>query len=229
MLQISGQLDPETGMQVAARLRAQVERRFHSDTPEGCPVDPLAKQQYLMALAFIGLVLGNTASGKPAVNIHLAAVIDLETLQHGLHANSIIDLGHPDTILPVETLRRWACLAGIIPIVLNTDGVTVDMGRTARLATPEQRIARRAMFPTCFVDDCHVPFDQCDVHHIDPWQPIGQTDLINLRPACDRHHHCLHEGGWKLTVDAKTWIVTITLPDGSTKTCRPPRARAPAA
>ena len=141
----------------------------------------------------------------------------------------MIDLGNPETMLPVETIRRHACLNGIIPIVLNTDGVAVDMGRTARLATPEQRIMLRAMFSTCFVNDCTVPFERCEIHHIDPWGNNGPTDLDKLRPTCHKHHHALHEGGWTASIDPKTWTVTLTLPDGTTRTCRPPRARDPAA
>jgi hypothetical protein len=34
-----------------------------------------------------------------------------------------------------------ACEAGIIPLVLGGDSIPLDLGRTARIASPHQRIA----------------------------------------------------------------------------------------
>ena len=42
-------------------------------------------------------------------------------------------------------VRRLACDAQVIPIVLNGQGVVLDEGRAKRTATPEQRRALRAM------------------------------------------------------------------------------------
>ena len=52
------------------------------------------------------------------------------------------------------------------------------------------------------------------------------TDIDNLAPVCNKHHHLVHEGGWHLTIDPRHNI-TITYPDGSTKTTGPPMVRAP--
>ena len=135
------------------------------------------------------------------------------------------DLGI-DTVLPVETLRRMACCANIIPAVLATDGVLRDLGRGARLASREQRRALRAMYPTCGVPGCRVGFEQCVIHHIRYWDNHGRTDMNNLIPLCTRHHHTAHEGGWQLTLHPTTRELTITYPDGNIQTTGPPRARA---
>ena len=128
----------------------------------------------------------------------LIVVIDEQTLRTGLHEHSIIDLG-ADTVLPVETLRRMACVANIIPVVLDRNGVVLD----ARLlgtgsATKAQRRAMRAMYPSCGVPGCRVAFEQCVLHHIRYWENGGRTDLANLIPLCSKHHHAAHEGGWHL-------------------------------
>lgn len=51
MVRFSGELDPETGLAFLGRLKNQVEAMFHDRTPELCPTDPLAKQDFLRAHA----------------------------------------------------------------------------------------------------------------------------------------------------------------------------------
>ena len=57
--------------------------------------------------------------------------------------------------------------------------------------------------------------------------PIGteHVAILNKFPLCDRHHHFVHEGGWRLHL-APDRTLTVTLPDGRTTIHGPPRARA---
>jgi hypothetical protein len=141
-------------------------------------------------------VLAAIASGSSGIVVQLHVLVDLTTLQHGLHANSICELAD-GTPLPVSVVRKMACEAEIIPIVLGGDGRALDIGRGARLATEPQRQALRAMHRTCIHPGCQVPFDDCRIHHIVPWERGGTTDLSNLAPLCEsrKHHHDVHEGG----------------------------------
>ena len=100
--------------------------------------------------------------------------------------------------VPVATIRRLCCDADIVPVVLDGDGVTLDVGRAKRVATREQRRALRAMYRTCAHPGCTVGFDDCDIHHVDPWaarrahrpgQPAPAVQPPPPPPAC-------HEGGW---------------------------------
>ncbi len=143
----------------------------------------------------------------------ITILTDLQTLISGLHARGICetDNGEP---LPVSTVRRLCCDAEIIPMVLGTDGVPLDVGRSARSVTPHQRRALRAMYRTCAHPDCTVPFSACKAHHIRWWwRDLGPTDLDNLIPLCERHHHLVHEGGWTLTMTPDR-VTTWTRPDG---------------
>ena len=65
----------------------------------------------------------------------------------------------------METARRLACEADIIPVVLDGEGVVLDEGWAKRLATAEQRIALEAMQSTCSHPDCTVTIDDCRIHH----------------------------------------------------------------
>ncbi len=69
----------------------------------------------------------------------------------------------------------------------------------------------------CAFPGCEIGFDACRIHHVTWWwEHSGPTDLDNLLPVCERHHHLVHEGGWQLTLDndpqrTATWV----RPDGS--------------
>ena len=164
----------------------------------------------------VDAVLAAIATGSSGIVVQLHVLIDLATLQTGLHANSICELAD-GTPMPVSVVRQMACQAEIIPILLNSDGQALDIGRAARLATEPQRQALRAMHRTCIHPDCQIPFDQCRIHHIVPWEHGGTTDLANLAPLCEsrKHHHDVHEGGWTLTMTPHR-IATWTRPDGTT-------------
>jgi hypothetical protein len=153
----------------------------------------------------------------------VSIVIDLDTLMHGLHEHSIVDNGS-GADLPVESYRRMACSAAIIPVVLNSAGVVVDQGRQIRLASRNQRRALRAMYATCAFPGCVVRSKYCEPHHIVWWRNNGCTDLQNLLPLCSRHHHQVHEGGCTIALGADRRL-TVTYPDGTVAATGPPAAR----
>ena len=232
MVHINGQFDPQSGLRLLGRLHNTVHALFADTLPDTCPTDPHRTQDHLRALALIALT-DNTAnrtgtrtgSGSGAGRAEMIVVIDERTLRNGLHEQSIIDVG-ADVDVPVETLRRLACDAHLYPAVLGTNGVTLDLGRSARLANAYQWRAMRAMYPTCMIDGCTVAFRHCELHHIDYWRTGGRTDHHNLGPLCTRHHHLAHEGGWQLHLHPTTRTLTITYPDTTTHTSHPPRTTA---
>jgi hypothetical protein len=129
--------------------------------------------------------------------------IDLETLTNGLSESSTHRTAY-GADLPVETIRRIACDAHIIPLVLNGAGMPLDIGRGQRLASAAQRRALEATHDTCAFGGCAVRFHACQIHHIDYWESGGKTDMTNMVPLCSRHHHAAHEGGWTLTLQPGT-------------------------
>ncbi len=117
--------------------------------------------------------------------------------------------------IPIATMRRLCCDAEIIPVVMNGDGEALDVGRAKRTATAPQRRALRAMHRGCAHPDCNMGFDACRIHHIRWWwRDLGPTDIDNLLPLCERHHHLVHEGGWELTMTPDR-VATWRRPDGT--------------
>lgn len=239
MLHVHGKYDPERGASLLSKLGAQTDRLHAQAPPPDCPDDPLLKNDHLRALALLVLVTGNAEGVAPEPGQEdakpvtppvdcsdgdLVVIVDLETLVSGLHDKSIIEVGDHAVPLPVETLRRMACCANIIPAVLGSDGVLLDLGREVRLANRAQRRALRAMYRTCAIEGCNVGFDHCKIHHIRWWdRDRGPTDIANMGPLCSRHHHLVHEGGWLLSLDPTTRVLTVTRPDGSVSDHPPPR------
>jgi hypothetical protein len=205
-LSVSGKFDPISASILKSKIGRLVENMFHSGDRE-VPVDLMPwiePNDHRQAQALIALVNGASESASEVpTRAEIVVHVDLETLQHGLHAGGTCRtaLGAD---LPVETVRRLACEAEILPVVLDGRSVPIDVGRSKRLATVHQRRALEAIYPTCAIPDCEVIFDHCNVHHIDYWENGGSTDLNNMVPLCSRHHHAAHEGGWKLKLDPET-------------------------
>jgi hypothetical protein len=212
MFHINGRLDPECGLRVVGRIDNTVEQLFHGTLPPTCPTDD-RKHGHLNALSLVALIDGSApGQSSPNSRAEVSVVIDLQTLQHGLHERSIVRTGH-DVDLPIETIRRMACEAEIIPIVLGSNGVVLDVGRATRLATRYQRKALEAMYAHCAIPKCATPMAQCQPHHIRYWRDDGTTDMNNLVPLCSSHHRSVHEGGWKLSMHGPQRQLTVTSPE----------------
>ncbi len=174
----------------------------------------------------VDAVIEAVSSGDRADRIpEITVLVDHGTLTSGLHEHSICETDH-GTPLPVSTVRRLCCEAEILPVVLSGDGRALDVGRASRTATRDQRRALRAMHRSCIHPDCTVTFEACRIHHVTPWGANGLTDLDDLAPVCETHHHLVHEGGWRLTL-ASGRIATWTRPDGVVFHSGPTVDRAP--
>ena len=157
------------------------------------------------------------ASGHDRVRPHLADItyiVDHRTATTGrLHDHSICETG-TGLPIPPTSIRRAMCDGLITPVVVDASGVVLDAGRTIRHANRAQRRALRAMYRTCAMAGCDVPFDRCEIHHVVPWELGGATDLHRLLPLCSRHHHVVHELGWKLDLSPDRTL-TVSDRDGS--------------
>ena len=103
-------------------------------------------------------------------------------------------------------------------VVESLGDAVLNHGRNKRFATPDQKLALRVMHRSCLFPGCDMPFDRCEQHHLVEYQHHGNTNLIDLGPVCCRHHHQLHAHNWKLRLHPDTRQLTITYPDGTTRT-----------
>lgn len=217
MVCMHGEFDPESGLSFVGKLQQVVDRLFHERTPSTCP-DGEARARHLNALGLIALVHQATDGinhVSPHQRAEISVVIDYRTLIEGVHQDTVMHTG-TDVNIPISTIRRMACEAKIIPVVLSSAGAVLDLGRASRLASRQQRQALEAMHPTCAIPQCQVPVGQCQPHHLTFWNSGGPTDLNNLIPLCATHHRCVHEGGWKLSLNTETRQVVVRQPGSNT-------------
>ena len=125
----------------------------------------------------------------------IVAHVDLDTLLAGLGA-ATLDGG---VRISAGEIRRLACEASIVPLVLSGESVPLDLGRGQRLHSRHQRLALSATHDTCAVGGCERPFAWCEIHHHRlRWAAGGRTDLDNALPLCGYHHRRAHDPGWDL-------------------------------
>ena len=119
-------------------------------------------------------------------------------------------------------VRKLACEGGIIPMVFNSEGVVLDMGRRTRLATNSQRLALQVRYGNCCaVPGCDRPFEWCHIHHLDHWEHGAPTNLENLIPVCTRHHTQIHHGRLQIerTNGSDHWHRKPAITPGRTGRC----------
>ena len=110
-------------------------------------------------------------------------------------------------LLAVETIRRIACDAMIIPVVLGADSEVLDVGRAKRLFTPAMLRALWLRDGGCTIPGCTAPPFWADAHHLIHWVDGGHTSLLNGALLCGRHHTIAHQRGWTATATTSevTW------------------------
>jgi hypothetical protein len=96
-------------------------------------------------------------------------------------------------LLAPETVRRMACDARIIPIILGADSAVLDLGRSVRLVPPRLFTALSVRDRGCTFPGCSRPPGWCDGHHVISWCD-GPTGLLNLALLCARHPRSCTKG-----------------------------------
>jgi hypothetical protein len=94
--------------------------------------------------------------------------------------------------------RRWACQAGIVPVVLGGDSEILDLGRSRRLVSDAIRKALNLRDQGCTTLGCTMPAAFCEAHHVVPWSRGGKTRLQDCKLLYSFHHHRAHDPDWQV-------------------------------
>lgn len=114
--------------------------------------------------------------------------------------------------LLTATAMRRICETSVRLMAHAPDGRPIDLGRTARDASPRQRRVLHerdghCRFPGCTQRRRLIP------HHVQWWSRGGLTDLDNLVLVCPTHHRAVHEVGYQVTAHGEGRF-SFTTPDG---------------
>jgi hypothetical protein len=210
MVRVDGELDPETGETLLSALGAVQgaetrSRRFDDDrSPAQRRADALGEicRQWL------------DAPGRPVVGgerPHLTVTVGAEALADGSAETGEMDHAGP---VPREVVRRVACDASVMRVVMAGRSEPLDVGRRTALISPALRRAVIVRDGRCRFPGCDRPHTWCDAHHIVHWADGGPTSLSNLILLCRRHHRMIHRpGGFRLIVEDGRPV--FRRPDGS--------------
>jgi uncharacterized protein DUF222/HNH endonuclease len=223
MTVINARLDRETGAKFRAAIEPLAAPRPAADgepdprTPGQRNADAL---DALLDIALASDRLPRSGGQRP----HIAITIDFDDLKRGLR--SFTGDGLPGTLtatdqpITAENVRRLACDAEILPVVLGSDNAPLNVGRTERTAPAHLRAALLHRDGTCAFPSCDRPPGTPDAHHIESWIDGGATDLGNLVMLCGHHHRAVHNQHWKITIADSRPIFT---PPSTVDAARRPR------
>jgi hypothetical protein len=161
-----------------------------------CAADDRSRAQRtgdaLVQLADNGLAAGQLPVLR-TVKPHVIVTIDVADLADPAtgHGAAITGTG---AVLSAARARWVACDANITRILLDPDGLPIDVGREQRIVPPHIRKAVEHRDRTCVFAGCEAPRWFCDVHHRIEWIHGGDTSLENSALLCERHHTKVHHG-----------------------------------
>ena len=123
-----------------------------------------------------GLAFAELLEHLPTDHLHTkSAATVVVTIDHTVLAGAM-KAAHLDTdqTLSAGEARRLACNAGILPAVLGSKSVALDLGRESRLFSESQRLAKGLEHTTCAATGCERPYAWCELHHRQPWAKGGR-------------------------------------------------------
>jgi hypothetical protein len=196
---LRGVLDPEGAVHLLNALDPLAKPR--PSTAEGQDMRTAARRRAdaLVDLAILATRTDEpgTSTGRPTVLVS----IDWDTLQGHVQGAGRLLGGTLAEPISIERIRQIACDADILPAVMDSRSARLNLGRKARSASPEQRLALVARDgPGCAFPGCDRPYGWTDAHHIQHWADGGTTDLANLVLTCGTHHDLIHHHNWTVSI-----------------------------
>jgi hypothetical protein len=152
--------------------------------------------------------------GDPKLGVHngLPVTVIVSTTLQELSSGAGRAVTGGGTLVPMGDLIRMASHAyHYLAVFDEHSSRPLYLGRTRRIASPDQRIVLYAKDRGCTHPGCDVPGYWCEVHHVDEWATGGRTDADRLAFTCPPNHK-LVENGWR----------TRKLPNGRTEWIPPP-------
>lgn len=213
---LSGTLTPDVAVRFHAALRIAAAKAGAEDerTPRQRRHDAIG----VMADAYLARQGQPSFAGAPR---SLIATMDYAELRDQL-GERCLHLAGGERI-SAGALRRLACDAQLIPMVLGGASEVLDVGKAGHeFSVAVRRAAYLRDHGRCAFPRCRNAVDE--LHHITFRRDGGPNSLDNAAWLCAFHHWLAHEGGWALARDGTTGAYAWSRPK-TTRTAassRPP-------
>lgn len=201
MVSLSANLPPETGLVVMKALELAAKSLQGAEGQTDTSDAFFARQADALVEMARSYLAGESADRKQSDNYQVVLRVDAAALCSERDSEAPQNLRSD---LPVETMRRLTCDTSIVPVVMDGEGLPIDVGRKKRVISTSlgRAVAERdeeCRFPGC----CNTK--GLERHHVKHWADGGETTLANLLMLCPYHHRMAHEGGYTVhkTVDGK--------------------------
>ncbi len=198
VVSLTGKLDPEGGARVLEVLNSLNGRRPPRDRVPDLRT-PARRDADALVEAMSSLLNEGGLPTRGGQHPHLVLTMKLSDLIDGLGTATLDTGGY----LTAAEARRLACDAGVVPMVLGSDSMPLDVGRQHRLATAAIRDALAQRDQECAFPGCDRPPRYCEAHHLTHWIDGGETKVENMCLLCERHHVIVHRQGWHIRLDGR--------------------------
>ncbi|KQU70278.1 HNH endonuclease signature motif containing protein [Phycicoccus sp. Root101] len=181
-------LDDEGAAVVDAAVEALARPHRDEDTGELDHRTPAARR----ADALVDLVTRAVSApdGLPRqARTTMLVTVPLEVLQRRARGDGLTLTGD---VLTTDAVRRLACDAEVVPVVLGSRGEVLDQGTAVRLFTTAQIRHLWVRDRHCTFPGCSKPARWTDAHHLVHWADGGRTDIDNAALLCRAHHTVVH-------------------------------------
>jgi hypothetical protein len=208
MVRVNGELDPEAGDAVLTAAGAIVDADLRSSggSDRRTPAQRRADAFVELAYRYLSSPDRPTVAG---VRPNVTVTVDAGALGGG---DGRRELDHAGTIHH-EAVRRIACDASIMRVVMAGPSEPLDVGRKTQLVPHHLRRVLTLRDRGCRFPTCDRPAPWSDAHHVVHWSEGGITALGNLVLLCRHHHRLVHEGGFRVRMHHG--VPTFQRPDGS--------------
>ena len=162
--------------------------------------------------ALNALVRGQLGDPKLGTHNGLPVTVVVSTTLKELTSGTGRAVTGGGTLLPMRDVIRMAGHSyHYLAVFDEHQSRPLYLGRSRRIASPDQRVVLYAKDRGCTHPGCDVPGYWCEVHHVDDWAAGGLTNIDKLTLGCKPHHKLVDEG-WR----------TRKRPDGRTEWIPPP-------
>jgi len=190
---LSGTFDPEGGAAILTKLEPMARKSGAHDNRS-------REKRFGDALVEVA------AGGGSQAQIQVTSSV--ETLL-GLAGAPAADLERSSVPISSKTIERLACDSSIARILLDSESIVIDVGRSKRVVSEPARRALAARDGHCRWPGCERPASWSAAHHVVHWIHGGTSDLNNLILLCHRHHWMVHEGNWQIVRGDDGAMLTI--------------------